>query len=216
MDIGNTIAAAGLLAQASPAAKGGAAPYIIFIAAIFTNNILLSNFLGMCSFLAISRQIKASFSLGIAVTFVLTMTSTMCWLINHFILVPLEVEYLRFITFIIVIAALVQFVEIVIERFSPGLYYALGIFLPLITVNCAILGVCLFMVIRSYTFAQATGYGIGSGLGWTLAIVSIAGIRNKLRFSNVPTPLEGLGITMILAGLMAFAFMGFAGMVDIK
>lgn len=210
MDIG------GLVAAADSANVGGAAPYIIFIAAIFTNNILLSNFLGMCSFLAISNQIKASLGLGMAVTFVLTMTSTINWLLNHYILVPLEVEYLRFITFIIVIAALVQFVEIVIERFSPALYFALGIFLPLITVNCAILGVCLFMVIRSYTFAQAIGYGIGSGLGWTLAIVAIAGIRNKLRFSNVPEPLQGVGITMILAGLMAFAFMGFAGMVDIK
>jgi len=211
MDIGGVIATA-----IDSANVGGAAPYIIFIAAIFTNNILLSNFLGMCSFLAISNQIKASFGLGMAVTFVLTMTSTINWLVNHYILVPLEVEYLRFITFIIVIAALVQFVEIVIERFSPALYFALGIFLPLITVNCAILGVCLFMVIRSYTFAQAIGYGVGSGLGWMLAIVAIAGIRHKLRFSNVPKPLEGVGITMILAGLMAFAFMGFAGMVDIK
>jgi len=199
-----------------PESAAGAAPLIIFIAAIFTNNILLSNFLGMCSFLAISNQIKASFGLGLAVTFVLTTTSAINWAVNHFILVPLEVEYLRFITFIIVIAAFVQFVEIVIERFSPALYYALGIFLPLITVNCAILGVSLFMVIRTYGFGQSLAYGVGSGLGWMLAIVAIAGIRHKLRFSNVPKPLEGVGITMMLAGLMAFAFMGFAGMVDIK
>ena len=216
MGLETAVGAVPLIVAKVPEIGAGAAPYIIFIAAIFTNNILLSNFLGMCSFLAISNQIKASFSLGMAVTFVLTMTTTINWLVNHYILVPLEVEYLRFITFIIVIAALVQFVEIVIERFSPALYFALGIFLPLITVNCAILGVGLFMVLRSYTFAQALGYGIGSGLGWMLAIVAIAGIRHKLRFSNIPKPLEGVGITMILAGLMAFAFMGFAGMVDIK
>jgi Na+-transporting NADH:ubiquinone oxidoreductase subunit E len=199
-----------------PEAAAGAAPYIIFIAAIFTNNILLSNFLGMCSFLAISSQIRASVGLGLAVTFVLTMTSAINWAVYNLLLVPLGVEYLEFIAFIIVIAAFVQFVEIVIERFSPALYFALGIFLPLITVNCAILGVSLFMVIRTYTFARAVAYGVGSGIGWTLAIVAIAGIRYKLRFSNVPKPLEGIGITMILAGLMAFAFMGFAGMVDIK
>jgi Na+-transporting NADH:ubiquinone oxidoreductase subunit E len=210
MDIG------GLVAAAESADVGGAAPYIIFIAAIFTNNILLSNFLGMCSFLAISSQIRASFGLGLAVTFVLTMTSAINWAVYNLLLVPLGVEYLQFIAFIIVIAAFVQFVEIVIERFSPALYFALGIFLPLITVNCAILGVSLFMVIRSYSFARAVAYGVGSGIGWTLAIVAIAGIRYKLRFSNVPKPLEGIGITMILAGLMAFAFMGFAGMVDIK
>ena len=210
MDIG------GIIATADTTQVGGAAPYVIFIAAIFTNNILLSNFLGMCSFLAISNQIKASFGLGMAVTFVLTLTSAISWLVNVYILVPLEIEYLRFICFIMVIAALVQFVEIIIERFSPALYFALGIFLPLITVNCAILGVCLFMVIRSYSFAQTLGYGIGSGLGWMVAIVTIAGLRNKMRFSNVPKPLVGVGITMILAGLMAFAFMGFAGMVDIK
>ncbi|MBN1919255.1 MAG: NADH:ubiquinone reductase (Na(+)-transporting) subunit E [Verrucomicrobia bacterium] len=199
-----------------PEIGAGAAPTIIFIAAIFTNNILLSNFLGMCSFLAISKQIKASIGLGLAVTFVLTMTSALNWALNSFVLVPLGLEYLQFITFIIVIAAFVQFVEIIIERFSPALYFALGIFLPLITVNCAILGVSLFMIVRNYTFARAVAYGVGSGLGWMLAIVAIAGIRYKLRFSNVPKPLEGIGITMILAGLMAFAFMGFAGMVDIK
>ena len=199
-----------------PESAAGAAPYVIFVAAIFTNNILLSNVLGMCSFLAISKQIKASFGLGLAVTFVMLMTTALNWAVNAFILVPLGLEYLQFIVFIIVIAAFVQFVEIVIERFSPGLYFALGIFLPLITVNCAILGVALFMLVRNYTFMRALAYGVGSGIGWWMAIVAIAGIRYKLRFSNVPKPLEGIGITMILAGLMAFAFMGFAGMVDIK
>ncbi len=191
-------------------------PFIILFAAIFTNNILLTNFLGMCSFLAVSRQVKASFGLGMAVTFVLTMTSAINYLIYTYVLVPMGLEFLKFIMFIIVIAALVQFVEIIIERFSPYLYYVLGIFLPLITVNCAILGVSLFMVIRNYDFSRSVAYGVGSGIGWTLAIVAIAAIRQKMRFSNVPRALEGVGITMILAGLMSIAFMGFTGIVEIK
>ena len=189
---------------------------IIFFAAIFTNNILLSNFLGMCSFLAISRQINTSLGLGAAVTFVMTCTTFLNWIIYTYLLVPLGLKHLQFIIFIATIAAFVQLVEIVVERVSPLLYYALGIFLPLITVNCAILGACLFMIIRNYSLAQSVAYGVGSGLGWSLAIVIMAGIRQRIRFSNVPKPLEGVGITFIITGLMAMAFMGFAGMVSIQ
>lgn len=191
-------------------------PLVIFIAAIFTNNILLSNFLGMCSFIAISKTLKASFGLGCAVTFVLTITTTTNWLIYHLALKPLGLEYLYFITFIMVIAALVQFVEMVIERYSPTLYFALGIFLPLITVNCAILGASLFSIVRNYSFMQALAYGVGSGIGWSLAILGMSAIRQRLRFGNVPKPLEGIGITMIITGIMALAFSGFAGVVRIQ
>lgn len=191
-------------------------PFVIFIAAIFTNNILLSNFLGMCSFIAISKTIKASFGLGCAVTFVMLITTPVNWLIYHYLLLPFGLEYLYLIIFIMVIAALVQLVEMIIERYSPSLYYALGIFLPLITVNCAILGACLFSIVRKYTFLQSVAYGVGSGLGWSLAILGMAAIRQKLRFGNVPQPLQGIGITMIITGIMALAFSGFAGVVAIQ
>ncbi len=154
---------------------------VIFFAAVFTENILLARFLGMCSFLAVSRQVKTAVGLGSAVTFVLAFTSVLNWLVYHYVLMPHELEYLRYIVFIIVIAAFVQFVEIVIERASPVLYYALGIFLPLITVNCAILGVALFMVIRDLGLVESFFYGLGSGVGWMLAIVAMAGIRERMQ-----------------------------------
>ncbi len=185
--------------------------FVIFFAAIFTENILLARFLGMCSFLAVSRQLRTAVGLGGAVVFVLACTSALNWIVYHWILVPLGLEYLRFIAFIIVIAAFVQFVEIVIERTSPLLYYALGIFLPLITVNCAILGVSLFMVIRELGLLESFAYGAGSGIGWALAIVAMAGIREKMQNARVPRGLEGPGITLIIAGIMALAFMGLAG-----
>jgi Na+-transporting NADH:ubiquinone oxidoreductase subunit E len=184
---------------------------VIFFAAIFTENILLARFLGMCSFLAVSRQVKTAVGLGSAVTFVLAFTSVLNWLVYHYLLVPHEMEYLRFIAFIIVIAAFVQFVEIVIERASPVLYYALGIFLPLITVNCAILGVALFMIIRELGFFEAFFYGLGSGVGWMLAIVAMAGIRERMQNARVPRGLEGPGITLVIAGIMALAFIGLSG-----
>ena len=190
--------------------------FVILIAAIFTNNILLSNFLGMCSFLACSRKLDTAFGLGMAVTFVVTFTIIINYLIHHQILVPYNLEFLQYIIFIAVIAAFVQFVEMFIERFSPGLYYALGIFLPLITVNCAILGASLFMVLREYTLAQAAGFGLGAGLGFALAIVLMAGMRKKMGYSDVPGPFKGVAMTMILTGIMAMAFMGFAGMVSIS
>ncbi|MHC4479586.1 MAG: Rnf-Nqr domain containing protein [Planctomycetota bacterium] len=189
---------------------------IILVAAIFTNNILLANFLGMCSFLACSRHLETAVGLGAAVIFVMTCTTTLNYLIYHDVLVPLGLEYLTFIVFIAVIAAFVQFVEMFVERFSPRLYYALGIFLPLITVNCAILGAALFMVIRGYTLMQSVGFGFGAGVGWALAITLMAGLRKKMGYSNIPGPFRGVAITMVVTGVMALTFMGFAGMVSIQ
>lgn len=190
--------------------------FAIFFAATFTSNILLTNYLGMCSFLAVSREVKTSVGLGIAVVFVMTFTSVLNWLVNRYILVPLELDYMRYIVFIIVIAAFVQLVEMIIERVSETLYAALGIFLPLITVNCAILGVSLFMVIRNYTLPQSFAFGLGSGLGWMLAIVAMAGIRQKMKRARVPRGLEGAGIALVIAGVMALAFMGFSGMIQVN
>ena len=195
--------------------SGGIAFYAIFFAAIFTNNILLTNYLGMCSFLAVSREVSTSEGLGGAVIFVMTATSMLNWLAYHYILVPLGLVYLRYIVFIVIIAAFVQLVEMVIERISDKLYASLGIFLPLITVNCAILGASLFMVIRKYTFVNSVFYGMGSGIGWTIAIIAMAGIRQKMARSRVPKGLSGAGITLIIAGIMALAFMGFSGMIKI-
>ena len=183
---------------------------ILFSAAL-TDNILLTRFLGMCPFLAVSRQMKTAVGLGSAVTFVLACTSVLNWLVYKVVLVPLELEYLRYIAFIIVIAAFVQLVEMIIERVSPVLYYALGIFLPLITVTCAILGVSLFMIIREFTLLNAFAYGVGSGVGWTVAIIAMAGIREKRQRARIPRGLEGPGITLIIAGIMALAFIGLSG-----
>ena len=191
-------------------------PFVIFIASIFTGNVLLTNFLGMCSYLSISKDLKSSFGLGQAVIFVMTATTVLNYLVYKYILVPFDLEYLRFIVFIIVIAAFVQFVEMLLERFMPNLYYILGIFLPLITVNCAILGVALFMVIREYNFLQSLAYGAGGGIGWTLAISALAAIRQKVDESRVPKGLQGAGFAMIVTGIMALAFIGFSGMLPIQ
>lgn len=195
-------------------ADGSVALTILF-AAIFTNNILLTNFLGMCSFLSISKEIKTSIGLGVAVVFVMACTSVLNYLVYYYILVPLDLTYLRYIVFIIVIAAFVQLVEMVIERVSEPLYAALGIFLPLITVNCAILGASLFMVIRQYDLLSSFTYGLGSGIGWFLAILAMAGIRQKIAKAPIPKGLEGAGITLIITGMMALAFIGFTGMINI-
>jgi Na+-transporting NADH:ubiquinone oxidoreductase subunit E len=189
---------------------------VIFFAAIFTSNILLTNFLGMCSFLSVSKEIESSLGLGLAVFFVLTLTTALNYIVYHFILVPLDIVYLQYIVFIIVIAAFVQLIEMIIERFSPVLYYALGIFLPLITVNCAILGVSLFMIIRKYSFIQSLAFGAGSGLGWLLAILALAAIRTKVREKFVPMGLQGAGLSLIITGIMALAFIGFSGIVVIQ
>jgi Na+-transporting NADH:ubiquinone oxidoreductase subunit E len=183
-------------------------------AAIFTQNILLTTFLGMCPFTSVSREVKTAMGLGGAVVFVMTFTTLLNWLAYEYVLVPLELEFFRFILFIIIIAAFVQFVEMVIDRYAPKLYQSLGIFLPLITVNCAILGASLFMVIREHSFIVTLGYGFGSGVGWLLAILAMAGIRQRLNESKVPTGLQGPGITLIVAGLMALAFVGFTGVLS--
>lgn len=190
--------------------------FYVFFASIFANNIALTYFLGMCPFIALSGKIKTAFGMGMAVTFVMILAVAVNWPINNFLLVPFGVEYLQYIAFIVVIATVVQIVEIVVEKFLPTLYTSMGIFLPLITVNCAIMGVPLFMILRGYSYLVSIAFALGSGLGWTVAIVAMASIRQKLRFGNVPKPLEGPGITMIILGIMAFAFMGFSGMVGIK
>ncbi len=188
-------------------------PFSIFFASIFTSNILLTNYLGMCSFLSVSKELKTSLGLGAAVVFVMATTTPLNWAVYQWLLIPFGLEYLRFIVFIIVIAAFVQLTEMALERYSEGLYQALGIFLPLITVNCAILGASLFMVIREYTLSTSFFFGLGSGIGWALAIVAMAGIRQKLKTAKIPPGLEGPGITLVIAGFMAMAFMGFSGMI---
>ncbi len=191
-------------------------PFSLFFASIFTSNILLANFLGMCSFVSISKDMKSSNGLGMAVVVVLTVTAAVNWLVLNLVLEPLGLVYLRYIIFIIVIAGVVQMLEMIIDRVSQTLYMSLGIFLPLITVNCAILGVSLFMQIREYTFIESIVYGFGSGLGWWLAIMALAAIRKKTEKAPVPAGLQGAGITMITIGFMAIAFMGFSGMLNVQ
>ena len=196
----------------------------IFVNSIFIDNMIFAYFLGMCSYLAVSKTVKTSMGLGIAVTFVLLITVPVNFLLEQYVLkkgalvwldesfATLDLSFLSFIMFIAVIASIVQLVEMVIEKSSPALYNSLGIFLPLIAVNCAILGASLFMQEREYeNIAEATVFGLGSGIGWLLAIVALAAIREKMRYSNVPAPLRGLGITFILTGLMGIAFMSFLG-----
>ena len=195
----------------------------IGIRSIFTENILLAYFLGMCSFLALSKNVSTSLGLGMAVTFVLSITTPVNWLIHKFILRQgalswvnsnfsnVDLSFLIYISFIAVIAAMVQIIEMIIEKVSFTFYNTLGIYLPLITVNCAILGVSLFMIEREYTLIQSVVFGFSSGIGWLLAIVSMAAIRYKLRYSNIPEGMRGLGITMLITGLIAIAFMIFSG-----
>ena len=187
---------------------------VIFLAAAFTENILLARFLGMCSFLAISRQMKTSVGLGFAVVFVTTFTAAINWLLHTYVMVPLNIEFLELIVFIVVIAAFVQLVEMIIERFSPTLYFSLGIFLPLITVNCAILGVSLFMLNKEgFRFWESLVFGFGSGVGWLIAIVLMAGIREQIKEDKIPAGLRGAGITLIITGIIALAFVAFSGMI---
>lgn len=195
----------------------------IAIKAIFIDNMIFTYFLGMCSFLAVSKKVKTAFGLGLAVIFVLTITVPINWLIQEYVLKEgaltwlgagfesIDITFLQFIIFIAVIAAMVQLVEMIIEKFSPSLYGSLGIFLPLIAVNCSILGSSLFMVQRDYTIVEATAFGFGSGTGFFLAIIALAAIREKLKYSHVPDGLKGLGITMLITGLMGLAFKSFIG-----
>lgn len=192
-------------------------PGTLFFAAIFTNNILLTNFLGLCPFLSISREVRSSLGLGVAVVFVMTCTAVINWFVYYRILVPLNLTHFRFIVFIVIIAAFVQLVEMSVERFFPALYFVLGIFLPLITVNCAILGASLFMIIRDYTLLQSLAYGAGSGIGWMLAIIAVGASREKIQKSaKLPRGLEGPALTLIITGLMSLAFMAFSGMIQIQ
>ncbi|RJX71752.1 NADH:ubiquinone reductase (Na(+)-transporting) subunit E [Vibrio sinensis] len=189
----------------------------LLVKSIFIENMALSFFLGMCTFLAVSKKVKTSFGLGVAVVVVLTIAVPVNNLVYNLVLRDnalvegVDLSFLNFITFIGVIAALVQILEMILDRFFPPLYNALGIFLPLITVNCAIFGGVSFMVQRDYNFAESIVYGFGSGVGWMLAIVALAGIREKMKYSDVPPGLRGLGITFITVGLMALGFMSFSG-----
>lgn len=189
----------------------------LLVKSIFIENMALAFFLGMCTFLAVSKKVKTAFGLGIAVTVVLVVSVPANNLVYNLVLRPdvlvegVDLSFLSFITFIGVIAAIVQILEMILDRFFPPLYNALGIFLPLIAVNCAIFGGVSFMVQRDYTFSESIVYGFGSGIGWMLAIVALAGIREKMKYSDVPPGLRGLGITFISAGLMAMGFMSFSG-----
>jgi len=196
----------------------------IFVKSIFVDNMVFAYFLGMCSYLAVSKTVKTSVGLGAAVIFVLIITVPVDYLMNEYLLQPgalvwlgqeyasVDLSFLSFIMFIAIIASMVQLVEMIVEKFSPTLYASLGIFLPLIAVNCAILGGSLFMQQRDYqSIYEATAFGLGSGIGWFLAIVAIAAIREKIRYSNVPAPLRGLGITFVITGIMGIAFMTFMG-----
>ena len=195
----------------------------IFIRSIFVDNMIFAYFLGMCSFIAVSKNVKTAFGLGIAVTFMLTISLPINYLLETYVLkagalswlgpefADIDLSFLSLIIFIAVIASLTQLVEMAVEKYSPSLYASLGIFLPLIAVNCAIFGGVSFMVQRDYNFPESIVYGFGSGIGWMLAIVAMAGIREKMKYANVPAGLRGLGITFITTGLMALGFMSFSG-----
>ncbi len=187
--------------------------FTLFIGAILINNFVLRYFLGICPFLGVSKKIDAALSMGLAVTFVMSITAVVSWAINHLILIPYGLDYLQIVSFILVIASLVQLVEMFIRKTSPPLYQAMGIYLPLITTNCAIMGLALLAALKNYDFIEAVVFGVGSGLGFTLAIVLMAAIREQLELADVPKPLQGAAIALIIAGIMALAFFGFSGMI---
>jgi len=187
----------------------------LFISAILINNFVLYYFLGICPFLGVSKKLDSALSMGLAVTFVMTITAVMSWMINTWILIPYNIGYLQTVSFILVISSLVQLVEMFIRKMSPPLYQSLGIYLPLITTNCAIMGLALLVARKNYSFFEAVVFGIGSGIGFTLAIVLMAGIREQLDLADIPEPLKGAGIALIVAGIMALAFTGFSGMIKL-
>ena len=192
-------------------------PFTLLIASIFTHNIALVYILGMCPFIVISKNFKTAMGMGVSVIFVVTLTAIINWPIYWLMLVPAKAQIISYLVFIIVIAATVQLLEMLIEKFFPPLQASFGIFLPLITVNCIVLAVCLFMVLRKYTFVQTVFYSAGTSAGWALAIILMAAIKEKLMLvADIPKGLRGAGITMIIAGLMAFAFMGFAGIITLQ
>ncbi len=187
--------------------------FTIVIGAIFVNNVVLSQFLGVCPFLGVSSRVETSMGMGAAVTFVTAIASVVAWLIQNYILVPLGIEYMQTIVFILVIASLVQMVEIILKRVSPMLYLALGIFLPLITTNCAVLGVAILMIQKEFTLLQGVVYAVASAIGFALAMVIFAGLREQLEFDDMPESMRGVPIAIITAGILAMAFMGFSGVV---
>jgi Na+-transporting NADH:ubiquinone oxidoreductase subunit E len=192
-------------------------PLIILVAAVFTHNIALTYLIGMCPMLAMSRRVDTAVGMGVAVTFVLAIIGPLNWLIYRFLLVPTHSEVMSFLVFIIVIASAVQLVEMLVSRFFPALHSSFGVFLPLITVNCAVLAVSLFVMLRDYALWQTVTFSIGTGIGWGLATTIIAGIRERLVLvGDVPADLRGAGITMVIAGILALAFIGFSGMVAIQ
>lgn len=187
--------------------------FVIIIGAIFVNNIILAQFLGICPFLGVSSKVTTSLGMGGAVTFVLTIASIAAYIIQYYVLVPLGLEYMQTIVFILVIAALVQMVEIILKKISPALYSALGVFLPLITTNCAVLGVAILLVQKELNLAQSVVYAVATAIGFTLALVLFAGLREKLELNDVPKAMKGVPIALITAGILAMAFMGFSGLV---
>ncbi len=186
---------------------------LLFISFVIVNNFVLSQFLGVCPFLGVSKKIDAAFSMGLAVTFVMSITAVASWAVNNFVLKRFGLEILEYVVFILVIASLVQLVEMFVKKVSPPLYRALGIYLPLITTNCAILGLALLISLKEYNFLQGLVMGIGGGIGFTLALVLMAGIREELEAADIPEPMKGAGITLIIAGIMALGFSGFAGLI---
>lgn len=187
--------------------------FAIIIGAIFVNNVVLAQFLGICPFLGVSSKVETSLGMGAAVTFVMAIAAVVAWLIQTYVLVPLDIVYMQTIVFILVIAALVQMVEIMLKKVSPALYQALGIFLPLITTNCAVLGVAILLVQKEYNLGEAVVYAVAVAVGFTLALVLFAGLRERLELENVPKALRGVPIALITAGILAMAFMGFSGLV---
>ena len=187
--------------------------FAIVIGAIFVNNVVLAQFLGICPFLGVSSKVDTSLGMGAAVTFVMALASIVAWSIQEFILVPLHIEYMQTIVFILVIAALVQMVEIVLKKVSPSLYQALGIFLPLITTNCAVLGVAILMIQKEFNLLQSFTYSVSTALGFALALVIFAGIRERLELDDMPKAMQGIPISLIVAAILAMAFMGFSGLV---
>lgn len=187
--------------------------FAIIIGAIFVNNVVLAQFLGICPFLGVSSKVDTSLGMGAAVTFVMALSSIVAWSIQEFILVPLGIEYMQTIVFILVIAALVQMVEIVLKKVSPSLYQALGIFLPLITTNCAVLGVAILMIQKEFNLLQSFTYSVSTAMGFALALVIFAGLRERLELEDVPEAMKGIPVSLIVAAILAMAFMGFSGLV---
>ena len=186
---------------------------IIIIGSIFVNNVVLAQFLGICPFLGVSNRVGTSIGMGAAVVFVMTISAIVVYLLHWFVLVPLGIEYMQTIVFILIIAALVQMVEIIIKKISPSLYQALGVFLPLITTNCAVLGVAIILIQKEYSLLQSVVYAAATALGFMLAMVLFAGIRERLELEDLPKAMKGTPIALITAGILAMAFMGFSGLV---